>query len=233
MEDSSTNSDIKQTADNKSPKDNGKFPVKVFFILVLTFLLVAGLGYGGYRGYRYFKNLDARVSDLSKQIGETRSYLSGVDDQSRANNERINTINNQLTSGGGTSYAPYEQLYATATVDKVIEDKNAALESGFRFLLVDLKLENKNSTNVYFSVNELKLKDSDSNEFEMYMSSPYKPNYVKNNTNVLFPENRLPTSYASLMPNETVKVTVAFVLNKPSNKFTLYRNGVALRDISL
>lgn len=233
MEDSSTNSDIKQTPDNKSSNVNSKFPFKVFFILILTFLLVAGLGYGGYRGYRYFKNLDDRVSDISKQVGDTRTYLSGVDDQTRANNERINTINNQLTSGGGMAYAPYEQLYATATVDKVVEDKNAALESGFRFLLVDLKLENKNSTNVYFSVNELKLKDSENNEFEIYMSSPYKPNYVKNNTNVLFPENRLPTSYASLMPNETAKVTVAFVLNKPSNNLTLYRNGVALRDISL
>jgi len=231
--DESTTPEVKQTPKTIAPKVNNAFPFKLFFVLLLTMLALAGLGYGGYRGFNAFRNLDTRVSDIGNQLEAARSYTYSVEEQSRANIERVEALSNQLAAANSTSYAPYVQLYANVTIEKILEDKNSALESGFRFLLIDLKLVNNNASDVYFSAGELKLKDSDNNEFELYSSSSYDVNYVKNNTNVLFPDNRLPVSYASLIPNETIKTTVAFVLNKPSSKFTLYRNGVVLKEFSL
>lgn len=234
MEDTTTTQQEQkvETTESKQPKVKRQLHIGAVIKTLLSVAVLAGLGAGGYFGYKYIKQVDRDIVELRTNVSADNARIRDLDESTRLNSGRLDSvIAQQATNQYNYSYpAP---VYADITVEKVTEDKNTALESGFRFLLVDVKLVNNTSNDVYFSASELKLKDKDDYDYGFYSNNPYGVNYIKKDTNVLFPDNRLPLDYASMKPKETVKGTVVYVLNRNSTKFTLFRNGVVLKDISL
>ena len=218
--------------ETKQPKVKKQLPIGAVLKTILIIVVIAGTGVGGFYAYKYIKRVDNDIVGLRKDATANNTKVRDLDEITIVNNSRIDSIVSQQASNP-YNYSTPTPIYANLNVEKVLEDKNAALESGFRFLLVDVKLVNINATDVYFSASELKLKDADSYEYGFYSNNPYGVNFIKKDTNVLFPDNRLPLDFASLKPNEAVKGTIVYVLNRPGSKFTLYRNGTVLKDISL
>lgn len=237
MEDQSTISVGQKAQDTKNEntteQTKRKFPLGLFIKLFITFILLGGLGVGGFYGYKYIKKIDKDIASLKEQTRDNKILLSTTDDLAKSNNDRVNTLAAQIASGAN-NYVVQTPVYATTTIEKVIADKNSALEDGFRFLLLDVKLFNNSQNDVYFSTGDLKLKDSDNYEYSFYYQGQYGNDFVKKDAKVLFPDNRIPLSYTYIKPGETVNGTIVFVLNRPTaTKFSLIRNGVVLKDIGL
>lgn len=236
MEDQSSNSTEQkpqQTVSENSEKKAKKAPsVKILFSVFIVLVLMGGMGAGWFYGYRSINKLDKDIDSLKEESKETRTLLTSTEDLAKRNDDRVNKLASQVTSSSD-NYVVQAPVYATTTVEKVLEDKNSALEDGFRFLLIDVKLVNNNQGDVYFSTGELKLKDSDNFEYSFYYQGQYNNDFVKKDSKVLFLENRIPLSYTYIKPGETVNGTIVYVINRPANKFTLLRNGVTLKEITL
>lgn len=215
---------------NKSNKS-----IKIVMFVVLGILLLAGAGVGGYFGYKYVEKTNSDISSLNESVKNNKSTLEELGKKSDAINSKLDTVaatqdSLKAQTGYDTNYVP---VYANMTIENIVEDKNSALEDGFRFLLLDLKLENTTKEIVYFAGNELRLKNLDNYEFGLYDPTSYKNDFVK--SKAILPDNRLTFPYqsATLNPGETLRGTVVFVINKPSTKFILYRNNEKLREINL
>lgn len=211
---------------------NNSNPLKIFIKFFLIFILAGGLIAGVYFGYKFMDKMSKDVSDLKNKSDQSSSLLSTLDDLSRANDAKINSLSTQVNSG--YNYTPQSPVFANLTVEKFLEDKNTALEDGFRFIILDLKLENKSQNDIYYNTGELKLKDADNYEYTFYgQMGATSTDYVKKDSKVLLPDNRLPLTYSTLKPGETIKGSAVFVVNRPGTKFTLIRNGETLRQINL
>lgn len=234
MENNSNQSEEQQsnTKSTKKMITKGK-PSKTFIKFFIIFILIGGLGAGSYYGYRLINGMRNDISDLKSNTSANSTLISTLDEFTRANDAKINTLSSQVSSGY-TNYSPESPVFANLTVEKILEDKNTALEDGFRFIILDLKLENKTQNEIYFNTGELKLKDADNYEYSFYgQYGPGATDYVKKDAKVLLPDNRLPLTYSNIKPGEITKGSAVFVVNRPGSKFTLIRNGEVLRQINL
>lgn len=218
---------------NKDAKSKKNLPIGAVIKTLVAVLILAGLGLGGFYANKYVKKVNSDLSDIKNDLSQSTGKLSALDEYAKMNSGRIDALVTAQTTTSQANYNIPAPTYAGLSVEKVLEDKNSSLESGFRFLLVDVKLTNSSSTDIYFSPSELKLKDSDNYEYSFYGNTPYGKDYIKQDAKVLLPDNRLPLDYASLKPGESVKGTIVFVLNRPGTKFSLIRNGSVLKDITL
>jgi hypothetical protein len=212
----------------KNKKDKKTFNKKSILKSVYYIFIVSGLGVSGFLGYRYLQDIKNDLINTDTNVGEIKSKINSIEETVSINNSKVDTFINQ-----GSYYSSPTQVFANITVEKVLEDKNTALEDGFRFIIFDVKLENKTQNDVYFYGQELKLKDSDNYEYSFYDNSPISKEYIKKDSKVLLPDNRIPLSGSNLKPGETVKGSLVFVVNRPGTKFTLIRNGEVLRAVNL
>lgn len=238
MDDSQNNQIAQERVDSDysdSRKQKNNKNIKIVVFVILGILLLVGAGVAGYFIFKYVEKTNSDISGLNESVKTNSNTLTELGKKSDLINSKLEAVSAAQDSiktqtGYDASYVPQ---YANMTIEKIIEDKNSALEDGFRFLLLDLKLENTTKETVYFSGGELRLKDLDNYEFGLYDPTSYKNDFVK--TKVILPDNRLTFPYQSvyLNPGETLRGTVVFVINKPSTKFILYRNNEKLREINL
>lgn len=198
------------------------------FVIVVG--IIGGLGFLAYYNYREVRN----VKDKLYQV--------------QLNSESIRLIENRLstpalvtndTTPSEPVIAPVMPSYSdpdpiTFTVTNAFEDKNEALEPGYSLIVVDLKMENKSKTiDKYFNASELELKDPENYEYSLYNYSLYGKDVIKKDAKILLPGNRIVTDGSTLKPGETQQISVAFMINRSSKKFTLsHYSAGKLKDIN-
>jgi len=222
--DDSTNNNIE-----KPQKKNRNITKIVLLTLFVTALSVA-VGAGGY----FFNKYRLAVSKDINGLKDSNQKIENNVKDLYALNGRIDALQNDISKIQSTPSYSYIPVYADLTIEKIIEDKNPALEEGYRLLILDVKLENKNSEIVYFSSSELKLKDKDNYDFTSVVSDTLAVReFVKKDTKVLLPDNRILSGWATLNPGETIRTSIGFVLNRPGTEYNMYRADTLLRSIKL
>lgn len=230
------NEQVEQKVENQEVKVKKSFPVKKIVRAVLMFIIVAGVGVGVFYEYKYRSNLSNDLNDLQSAKSSTNSTVSNLVEENALKTTQINSLLLQSTTQPmtNTTTGMPVQEFAAVTFEKVFEDKNTALEDGYRFLIMDLKLENKTSNQIYFMSGEMKVKDKDNYEYApIYSENLSTRDFIKKDAKVLFPENRIISGYANLSPGETVRLSVGYVLNRPGSEYKVYRADNLLKTINL
>lgn len=223
--------------DKQVPTENNnklKINYRLVFKSLFSIFVVVALGVVIYLGYTNLEKLNSDLSASQKSVDEINGKLLALQEQSSYNNNRIDNIASTQANAQKDLYQIPVPTFSKITVEKVLEDKNSALENGFRFVILDVKLENNTQNDIYYSTGELKLKDAESYEYPFFGQDIFSESYVKKDSKVMLPDNRIPLSYAMIKPGEIVKGSAVFVINRPTvNKFTLMRNGEVLKNIDL
>ena len=222
------NSNENNSAENKKSNRN---ILKIVLLTLAVVLVLAAVGAGAYLFNKYRITVNSRFNSLEESDKTTSSSIKDL----YTLNSRIDGLQSEIgklqTTSPSYTYVP---KYADMTIEKIIEDKNTALEDGYRFLIFDVKLVNNYSETIYFNNNELKLKDKDNYEYTVAISDTLASReFVKKDAKVLLPDNRILSGWAMLNPGETVRTSIGFVLNRPGTEYNLYRTDTLLRAIKL
>lgn len=214
----------------EKPEKKNKNLTKIILLTLFVTAVLAAVGAGGYFFNKYRLNVSKDINalyDISQRNDTSITELSAL-------NGRIDALQGEFGRIQSTPSYTYTPIFADITIEKIIEDKNTALEEGYRLLILDIKLENRNSEIVYFSSSELKLKDKENYDFTSVVSDTLAVReFVKEDTKILLPENRILSGWATLNPGETIRTSIGFILNRPGTEYNLYRTDTLLRSIKL
>lgn len=219
------------TANNiEKPEKKSRNITKIILLTLLVTAILAAVGAGGY----FFNKYRLTISKDIKGLKDSNQKMDSSVKDLYALNGRIDALQSDISKIQSTPSYSYTPVYADITIEKIIEDKNSALEEGYRLLILDVKLENKKSEIVYFSSNELKLKDKDNYDYTSVVSDTLAVReFVKKDTKVLLPDNRILSGWATLNPGETIRTSIGFILNRPGTEYDMYRTDTLLRSIKL
>jgi len=150
---------------------------KVVIIVVVVIILLGAICSGAYRGYASYDSVKKQRDDLSNQVSQLESNSKRLETQNQELTTNLEDANKQLKEVHDEA-EEMKSSVLTVSVTGTTKDSRGYVHqrnNNIHDIIVDLTVKNESKTELYFSIENLKLKDEQNKSYTPLSSSCWPP----------------------------------------------------------